>query len=80
MLISYLLPHKNITISNVMLFNDLYTLCEAIVKYDIQGPECVKQGINPICAKLHIYHKLLTGFHFLKGASIISLNFSTYSR
>ena len=27
---------------------------EAIVKYIIQGPECVQQGFNPIYAKFHI--------------------------
>ena len=32
---------------------------EAIVKYVIQGPECVKQGINPICAKFHIFPKII---------------------
>ena len=32
---------------------------EAIVKYDIQGLECGKQGSNQICAKLHIFPKII---------------------
>ena len=37
---------------------------EAIVKYVIQGPECVKQEINPICAKFHIFPKIIKGICF----------------
>ena len=37
---------------------------EAIVKYVIQGPECVKQEINPICAKFHIFPKIIKGVQF----------------
>ena len=39
---------------------------KAIGKYDIQGPECVKQWINPICATLHIFPKIIKGVLFLK--------------
>ena len=52
----------------------------AIVKYVVQGMECVTQGINPICAKFHIFPKIIKEFRFLKDASIISLNFSPYYR
>ena len=54
---------------------------EAVVKYVIQGMACIKQEINPICAKFHIFSniiKSLKEFHFLKGASITSLKFSQY--
>ena len=53
---------------------------EVIVKYVIQGPECVKQGINPICANVTSFLKLLKEFHFLEWALIISFNFSPYYR
>ena len=39
---------------------------EATVKYVImQGPGCVKQGIKPICAKLHIFPKIDSQIHSL---------------
>ena len=37
---------------------------EAIVKYVIQGLECVKQGINPIGVKFHIFPKIIKGDPF----------------
>ena len=38
----------------------------AIVKYRIQGLECVKQGINQICAKCHIFPKITKWVLFLE--------------
>ena len=32
---------------------------EAIVKYVKRGPECIKQGINPICTKFHIFPEII---------------------
>ena len=32
---------------------------EPIVKYVRQGLECIKQEINPICAKFHIFLKII---------------------
>ena len=37
---------------------------ESIEKYVIQGLECVKQGINPSCAKFHIFPQFIEGVHF----------------
>ena len=37
---------------------------EAIVKYVIQCMEYDKQGINPICAKFHIFPNIIKGVHF----------------
>ena len=34
---------------------------KAIVKYVIQDTECVKQGINPMCAPFHIFSKIIIG-------------------
>ena len=34
------------------------------MKYVIQGPECIKQGINPICAKFNIFPKIIKGISF----------------
>ena len=42
---------------------------EAIVKYAIQGPECVKQGINSMCAKFHIVPKIIKDVPFSWTAS-----------
>ena len=39
---------------------------EAIVKYVIHGLECIKQGINPICAQFHIFPKIIKGVLFPK--------------
>ena len=39
---------------------------EAIMKYVIQGQECVKQGLNPICVKFPIFPKVITGVPFLE--------------
>ena len=46
------------------------------MKYVIQGSECVRQGINPISVKFHIFPKIMKGVRSLKGASIICLTFS----
>ena len=32
---------------------------EAIVKYVIQSPECIKQGLNPISIRFHIFPKII---------------------
>ena len=53
---------------------------EAIVKHIIQGPECIKQGINSIWAKFHIFPKMIKGVNFMKEATVISLNFTPYYR
>ena len=37
---------------------------EAIMKYVLQGLECVKQEINPICAKFHIFPYIIKGVQF----------------
>ena len=39
---------------------------DANVKYVIQGPECEKQGIHPICAKFHIFAKIIKSSVFWK--------------
>ena len=51
---------------------------EVIVKYVIQSPECVKQGTSPICAKFHIFPKMINGVLFLERSKyhFIYLNFS----
>ena len=41
---------------------------EATAKYVIQGPECVKQEINPICAKFNIFTKIIKRVPFPKGS------------
>ena len=37
---------------------------EDIVKYDIKGMKCVKQGFNPISAKFHNFPKIIKGVSF----------------
>ena len=41
---------------------------EAIVKYVLQGPVCVKQGLNTICAKFHIFPKIIKGVPFSESS------------
>ena len=42
---------------------------EAIVKYVIQGLWCVKKRIRPICAKLHIFPKIIKGVPFPENST-----------
>ena len=55
----YLLPHENITISSAteaqILFNNL---CMRPLCNVMQCLEFVKQGLNPICVKFHIFPKI----------------------
>ena len=37
---------------------------EAIVKYVVQGLECVKQGLNPVFVIFHIFLKMINGVPF----------------
>ena len=45
---------------------------EAIVKYALKGMEWVKQGINTICAKFHVFTKIIKGVLFLERSKYIS--------
>ena len=48
---------------------------EAIVKYIIQGMECVKQRINPVCAKFHFFSKIIKGVPFPERSMFHSSQF-----
>ena len=51
----------------------LWGHCEICYITYIQALDCLKQGINAICAKFNIVPKIIKGFHFLKGARMIYL-------